>query len=142
MHFLNRFAQTLTNYPFLFFSDETKLFVRASSEFRQAVKGLPKQVAEDILLKYKNQFKLESTFVDGQVLEDASSLIQSIKNLEPVITLLKQLLKTAEENSRAKFAVGGLYSREYIYIYIYIFRPSMQTTDTIRESEYNGICRP
>ena len=120
MYFLHRFAHNLTNYPFLFFSDETKLFLRSTSDFRQAVKALPKQVPEDILLKYGSQFRIDTQLVDKQVLEDSSPLVQSIQNLAPVITLLKRLLKIADENARIKLASGGLYS-DYLYIYIYIY---------------------
>eukprot|EP00824_Muranothrix_gubernata_P000723 TRINITY_DN1083_c0_g1_i1.p1 TRINITY_DN1083_c0_g1~~TRINITY_DN1083_c0_g1_i1.p1 ORF type:complete len:438 (-),score=49.59 TRINITY_DN1083_c0_g1_i1:25-1338(-) len=111
MHYLHRYCKKLAHYPFIFFSEETKLFFRSTSDFRSAIKGLPKQVPEDILLKYGNQFKLDINSVDKNNMEDIGPLLDTVKNLPPVINLLKNMLTTSMNCKRIQLQGGTQYAQ-------------------------------
>ncbi len=57
MIFLNQFCQNLAHYPFLFFSQEVKLFLRSEGLYVQTVKTLTKPTPEENLRKYGNEFR-------------------------------------------------------------------------------------
>ena len=110
-------------YSFLFGSDEFKLFLRGTGEFRKLISTLSlKEHHSEILLRYSTAFGVTESGLEKHKEVDYVPILDFNNILISMLATLDNMAKFANDNKEMRKRHNNLYSMLVIYIYIYIFR--------------------
>ncbi|CAD8135813.1 unnamed protein product [Paramecium octaurelia] len=94
MHYLNLFMMKMATIHHLWYSDETKLFIKGGGDIEKQLVALQKPTPGDIIYKYETVFKeFSGKEINDQLLSKIGNFSLFLKRIQPQLEIFQQQAK-------------------------------------------------